>query len=131
LYSIIGNMTKRKLPPHVVLPDGRWRFVKKGSKKIISRGRKIMAKKKKSSGGGGRGRSLLGGLGSFAPGIAGAAENIVNNYIPVPGLGTFGAGWLLNDTWSKNQGMYQIGYYFGGMLPSFGGGGSTSAGGML
>lgn len=55
-------MTKRKMPPHIVLPNGMWRFVKRGAKKaskIRHRGSRIMARKHYRRGGGGMMGKLL------------------------------------------------------------------------
>jgi len=38
--------TKRKMPPHIVLPNGQWRFVKRGSKKHHASRSNTMAKRK-------------------------------------------------------------------------------------
>lgn len=56
-------MVKRRMPPHIVLPNGMWRFVKSGSKaarKTKSRGGKMA---RKGSRRGGRRRGGGGGLG--------------------------------------------------------------------
>ena len=48
-------MTKRKLPPHIVLPSGMWRFVKRGgstSQGKKRRSRNVAKRKSKRSGGG-------------------------------------------------------------------------------
>lgn len=58
----------RKMPPHVVLPNGMWRFVKRGSKASSSKARSKkrraaggqMGKKKGYRGGGGKGGKILG-----------------------------------------------------------------------
>jgi hypothetical protein len=93
-------MAKRKLPPHIVLPNGQWRFVKRG-KGGSSRRRSTggsMAKKKK-----GRRRGGMGGIMSYAkPLAAGIVAGLITPKIPfvkdipysnyVTGAG---AGWLV------------------------------------
>lgn len=61
-------MKKRKMPPHIVLPNGMWRFVKSGTKKVkakvkVKRTRRVVHmarfKKKASRKGKGNGMNLL------------------------------------------------------------------------
>lgn len=43
-------MKKRKMPPHIVLPNGMWRFVKKGAKSVSSLTKPKRPKKTKRKG---------------------------------------------------------------------------------
>ena len=43
-------MKKRKMPAHIVLPNGMWRFVKAGAKKAKSRVKSIRVKTKRKRG---------------------------------------------------------------------------------
>lgn len=80
---------------------------------------------RRGGGGGGFGRKL----GGFTPLLAGVAENVVNNYTAgINGVGTTAVGFLLKDQFSKNLGLYQIGYSIGNFIPVIGGGGGNSGG---
>ena len=37
---------KRRMPAHIVLPNGMWRFVKRGASRIVKRARRVRAKRK-------------------------------------------------------------------------------------
>lgn len=41
---------KRRMPAHIVLPNGMWRFIKSGSKKARTRSIKVKAKRKRTRG---------------------------------------------------------------------------------
>ena len=41
-------MAKRRMPPHIVLPNGMWRFVKKGAKKAKARVTRTRTRRVKS-----------------------------------------------------------------------------------
>jgi len=122
------------MPPHIVLPDGRWRFVKRGSKirsKVRSRStprtvrRNInMARYRRSRrGGGGLGR---GKLGMFAPAIAGVADAVINPRSPINGIGSVVVGFGLKNQFCKDVGMYQVGQSIATFIPFIG----ASAGGV-
>ena len=105
------------------------------SHKTYSKVRHVAKHKKHyfSRGGGARGK-----LGSFAPAIAGLAENVVNDIIPIPGVGTLAVGYGLKNQFAKDYGMWNVGYWaggqinLGGMLGGLGlGGAKTSAGGYM
>jgi len=110
---------KRRMPAHIVLPNGMWRFVKSGTKKAVSKVKSVRVKKRRtggfsmarrskrsrrSSGFGGKG--LMSGVikpkGIIASMLIGAgtatlAENSgITNAIPygkyVAGFGTAGVG---------------------------------------
>lgn len=55
---------RRKLPPHIVLPNGQWRFVKRGSKTGSVKNRRVhnMARRRFRRRGGSRGMMGMGGI---------------------------------------------------------------------
>jgi hypothetical protein len=98
-------MKKRRMPKHIVLPNGMWRFVKSGTKSVgkkiklkrnsKKRGVRIMAKKRRSSrrsglsslGGGLMSKGLYSPKGIIASVLIGAgaatlAEKVVPQVIP-------------------------------------------------
>jgi len=104
-------MVKRKMPAHIVLPNGMWRFVKSGSKKAkaIVRRKKVKRKRRRtrgvqmvrhrkssrrsSSGFGGKGimKGLYTPKGIVASMLLGAgaatlAEKVLPNVIPMQNL---------------------------------------------
>ena len=105
-------MVKRKMPAHIVLPNGMWRFVKSGSKKAKAAVKRVkhrkvkrkrtrrgvqMAKrrhsKRSSSGFGGKGimKGLYTPKGIAASMLMGAgaatlAEKVLPNFIPMQNL---------------------------------------------
>jgi hypothetical protein len=114
----------RKLPPHIVLPDGRWRFKKKGSRKTTVRsfpkGKvRVMSRRKNYSRKGGA-RGLMGML---APALAGAADNFINSRLPVAGVGSIAVGVLLKNKFCQDFGAYQLGHSAASMIPILGNGG--------
>jgi hypothetical protein len=126
-------MSKRKLPPHIVLPDGRWRFVKRGKgKTTVSRrvkttrrkGRKVYMARKRSYSRRGRG----GGLGSIMslliPVAAGAADSYVNPLLPINGIPSTVIGMFGHNETVKNIGLWQV----GASIPSMIGFGQGSKG---
>lgn len=117
---------KRQMPPHIVLPNGQWRFIKRGRKsKTIGaaapkrRRVKTIARYRGRRGGGARGK-----LGSFAPVIAGLADSIVDKYSPIDGLGSIAVGYGLKNEFSKNIGMYKVGQSIATYIPVIGTGAS-------
>lgn len=75
-------MAKRRMPPHIVLPNGQWRFVKRGSKSRArkSRGGRMVKHRK------GR-RHSRGGMGGIKalliPFLGGVAVGTVSDKIPM------------------------------------------------
>jgi hypothetical protein len=128
-------MKKRKMPPHIVLPDGRWRFVKKGKSKnkrnVVQmakrRGRKryfsrarSYARRARSIGGGGMTKNILDGL------IVGVAQTAIPDFIPMQDpLIAVGVGWFRKNPTLTTLGGIQLGAYLGGMV----GGGLKLGGG--
>jgi len=129
----------RKLPPHIVLPNGQWRFVKRGSRGVGTKKRKVvhMARRRRSYGRrysaprrrGGGGRMRLGGMkGLITPIAAGAADAIINPRLPVNGIGSTAIGILMKDQVVKELGLYQVGQSLATFIPYVGAqaGGVTS-----
>jgi len=84
----------------------------------------------------GRSRGSRGGFGGgkfsmFAPAIAGLADNIIDSYSPIDGIGSVVVGFGLRNQFSKDMGMYKIGYSAANMLPIPRGGTGAVQGGML
>ena len=131
---------KRRMPAHIVLPNGMWRFVKKG-RRVSTRRRRViaaprykrrrtvtMARYRRSrgrrGGGGGRGK-----LGMFAPVIAGVADAVINPRSPINGIGSVVVGFGLKNQFCKDVGLYQVGQSVATFIPFIGasaGGGVTS-----
>ena len=87
-----------------------------------------MARRKRGGFRRGGSRSRGGMLGKFAPAIAGLADNIIDSYSPIDGIGSAIVGFGLKDSFSLGMGMYKIGYSAGHMLPIPRGGSGTSGG---
>jgi hypothetical protein len=123
---------KRKMPPHIVLPDGRWRFVKRGSTKK-ARPRKVvkMARFRRTRRAaravysrGRKGVGLGGGLkGMIAPVAGGALDVVAQKYIPIFGIGSTASGMFLHDPVTMKIGLNKIGESLGGMFAGGVGGG--------
>ena len=77
---------------------------------------------------GGGGSRRGGMLGKISPALSGLADNIIDSYSPIDGIGSAIVGFGLKDPWSLNMGMYKIGYSAANMLPIPRGGSSTSGG---
>jgi len=103
-------MAKRRMPPHIVLPNGMWRFVKRGSKSVATkRSRGVsMAKsgKKRSRGGFGKSsklfglstKGLFGGLGLLGVAAAAFFADDIAKMIPVnvdPTIKKYGAAFAV------------------------------------
>jgi hypothetical protein len=79
---------KRRMPPHIVLPNGMWRFVKAGSKKTIKSRTKrrflTMARRRYSrrSSSGGFGMRGLGGI-SLKGILAGAGASTIGSNLGI------------------------------------------------
>jgi hypothetical protein len=130
-------MKKRKMPPHIVLPDGRWRFVKRGSKKIsrkvvkVARFRRTRRAARYVVSRGRKGIGLGGGWkGMIAPVAGGALDVIAQKYIPIFGIGSTASGIFLHDPVTMKIGLNKVGESLGGMFAG-GFGGSSSGGGWL
>jgi hypothetical protein len=137
-------MKKRKLPPHIVLPDGRWRFVKKGysshrqtnpslrkSKVVkVARFRRTRRAARAVYSRGRRGVGLGGGWkGMIAPLAGGAGDVIAQKYIPINGVASTIAGMFLHDPVTMKIGLNKAGESLGMMFA--GGGGGNGGGGWI
>jgi hypothetical protein len=119
---------KRKLPPHIVLPDGRWRFVKRRSTAAkarsairgteMARRRRSFSRRHGGFGGGGL-KSLLVPIG------AGVADAYLNPKLPINGVGSTAIGMFARNETIKNIGLWQVGASIAGMIPVIGQGGNT------
>jgi hypothetical protein len=77
------------------------------------------------------GLSRRGGmLGKIAPALSGVADNIIDSYSPIDGIGSAVVGFALKDGWSLSMGMYKIGYSGANMIPIPRGGSGGSSGGF-
>src|SRR4030042_3178705 len=122
-------MKNRKMPPHIVLPNGQWRFVKKGRGSSVSvKHRKVvsLAKGKKKRYGGGR-KGLGGMMSLLAPVVGGAGDVIIQKYIPIFGIGSTVSGFVFKDQVTMKIGLNKIGESLGAM---FDGGGAGNSGGL-
>jgi hypothetical protein len=129
-------MKKRKLPPHIVLPDGRWRFVKKGrsspKKRVlkVARFRRTRRAARAVYSRGRRGVGLGGGWkGMIAPLAGGAGDVIAQKYIPINGVASTIAGMFLHDPVTMKIGLNKAGESLGMMFA--GGGGGNGGGGWI
>jgi len=129
---------RRSLPPHIVLPSGMWRFVKKGSRSRAisgSRSKKVI-KVARSKGRRFKGRSFHGGIGGMktmiAPVLGGLADSVIDPISPIDGIGGIIVGFVLKSNTTRDIGFYKAGMSAGNMfMPKLlGGGGTTSQGGM-
>ena len=128
-------MKKRTLPPHIVLPDGRWRFVKKNKirrEKPMARGRRYYRAKRvihraRSFGGGGKygniTKNVIDGV------IVGVANAALPEVIPMQdGLVTLGVGWFRRNPTLTTLGGIQVGAQLGAMIGGTIGGGLKTGG---
>jgi hypothetical protein len=66
--------------------------------------------------------------GMLAPIIGGVADNIIDSYSPIDGLGAVAVGMFMHNSTLKDIGLYKVGFSAGNFLPIPRGGGSTSGG---
>ena len=79
-----------------------------------------------------RGSSRRGGLGMkglLAPILGGIADNVIDSYSPIDGIGATVTGMFLHNETVKNIGLYKVGFSIGNFLPIPRGGGGS--GGLL
>jgi hypothetical protein len=131
----MAKRSKRKMPPHIVLPNGQWRFVKRGRSQTKKRKVVQVARRRRSYGRRfvGRARRSAGGMGGWksmiAPIAGGAGDVIAQKYIPIFGIGSTAAGMFLKDQVTMKIGLNKIGESLGAMFA--GGGGNGGSGGWL
>jgi len=117
---------KRKLPPHIVLPDGRWRFIKQGSKKrtVV----KSTAKHKTFSKAGAKAFYNKGQTKYIIEGaLAGALGQIASKYLGTYGhpAATIATGFLMKNNILITEGSREGGAILASMVPFLGGGGEN------
>ena len=126
-------MVKKKMPPHIVLQNGMWRFVKRGQKtKSFSKGRNkkryvSMARRgrrkryysrakriySRARGGGKAGvtKNIIDGV------IVGVAQTALPDVIPMQdSLICLGVGWFRKNPTLVTLGGVQLGAQLGGMV---------------
>jgi len=121
-------MVKRKLPPHIVLRNGQWRFVKRSRTGVKLYARKkrrkvIMARRRRSFGRRvSRARSWGGGKNSVTKNaidgvIVGVAQTALPDVIPMQdSLIALGVGWFRKNPTLVTIGGIQLGAQLGGMV---------------
>jgi len=77
-----------------------------------------------------RGRIGGGMKGMLAPIVGGIADNVIDSYSPIDGIGGVISGMFLHSEITKNIGLYKVGYSIGNFLPIPRGSGA-SQGGLL
>ena len=79
-----------------------------------------------------RSSSRRGGAGGFkgllAPIVGGIADNVIDSYSPIDGIGATVTGMFLHNETIKNLGLYKVGFSIGNFLPLPRGSGGTSGG---
>lgn len=118
---------KRKMPPHIVLPNGQWRFVKRGSKKrsTVKRRNVVMARRRsyrryrgyarKARSWGGKGGSVT--KNAIDGAIVGIAQTALPDVIPMQDpLIALGVGWFRKNPTLMTLGGIQLGAALGGMV---------------
>jgi len=112
---------KRKMPPHIVLPNGQWRFVKrsKAKRKVVEMARYRRTRRAARYVSGGvrsRYKSSGGWKSMIAPVAGGALDSILDPKLPINGLGGAGVGFILKDQTTMKIGLYKVGYSLPQML---------------
>ena len=87
----------------------------------------VMAKRR---GGFSRGRRGFGSMGGMlSPVLSGIADNVIDSYSPIDGIGSLiVGGFLMKNETMKNLGLYKIGFSAGNFLPIPRGGGASAGG---
>jgi hypothetical protein len=134
---------KRRLPPHIVLPNGQWRFVKRNSsvsrRRAPIRRKVTMARRRRSYGrsrsfvrrarggksGGSVMKNALDGI------IVGVAQTALPDVIPMQDpLIALGVGWFRHNPTLMTLGGVQLGAQLGAMVGGAIGGGNGKIGGV-
>jgi len=85
-----------------------------------------MARYRKHYSRGGRG---IGGMkGMLAPIVGGIADNVIDSYSPVDGIGSTITGMFMHNETVKCIGLYKVGFSIGNFLPIPRGGGASPGG---
>jgi hypothetical protein len=76
-------------------------------------------------------RSRIGGgmKSMLSPILAGVADNVIDSYSPIDGLGAVMIGMFMHNETVKNIGLYKVGFSAGNFLPIPRGG--SGSGGLL
>lgn len=122
------------MPPHIVLPNGQWRFVKRGNKKRSIRREVKMARRrsfrrygryvKRARGGKGSGGSVTKNMIDGA--IVGIAQTALPDVIPMQdAIVALGVGWFRRNPTLMTLGGVQLGAQIGGMIGGITGGGKV------
>ena len=77
-----------------------------------------------------RGRTGGGMKGMLAPIVGGIADNVIDSYSPIDGIGSTISGMFLHNETVKCIGLYKVGYSIGNFLP-IPRGGASSGGGFI
>jgi hypothetical protein len=119
---------KRRLPPHIVLPNGQWRFVKRGSRvskpRSAVRRNVVMARRRRSyprarryisrARGGGKNANMKNAIDGI---IVGVAQTALPDVIPMQDpLIALGVGWFRRNPTLMTLGGVQLGAQLGGMI---------------
>jgi hypothetical protein len=64
----------------------------------------------------------------LAPILGGLADNVIDSYSPIDGIGGVVVGMFMHNEITKNIGLYKVGFSAGNFLPIPRGGGGSSGG---
>lgn len=74
-------------------------------------------------------RKGIGGMkGMLAPIVGGIADNVIDSYSPIDGVGATITGMFMHNETVKNIGLYKVGFSIGNFLPLPRGSGGASGG---
>lgn len=62
-------------------------------------------------------RAGVGMKGMLAPIIGGVADNVIDSYSPIDGLGAVAVGMFMHNSTLKDIGLYKVGFSAGNFLP--------------
>jgi hypothetical protein len=66
--------------------------------------------------------------GMLAPIVGGIADNVIDSYSPINGIGATITGMFMHNETVKNIGLYKVGFSIGNFLPIPRGSGATGGG---
>lgn len=66
--------------------------------------------------------------GMLAPIVGGIADNVIDSYSPIDGVGATITGMFMHNETVKNIGLYKVGFSIGNFLPLPRGSGGASGG---
>jgi len=121
------------MPPHIVLPNGMWRFVKKGRKVAKTKKRMVVKMVRRKGGFRKRAGGFISGGGGLktmiAPVLGGVADSYLDPMLPIDGIGGTAVGFFLHSPTVRDIGLYKVGMSLGNILP-LPWRGTTSGGGL-